>query len=182
MHTDGLRVLTHAGSILALSSTARVHSWRTEAVSLVDPELAGTTVELGGVTAASVEHGVPARTLLTAECGTVELLDRLVSAAEAVGRAAPGVALVRLLRCLDGPLDVALQVSVGAPSVPWTRLNRVAFGYLAGRKVTVDGGELDVRGSLVTSRLRAERGAWTALTVAVDGHLPAEPDVLLAHR
>lgn len=94
-----------------------------------------------------------------------------------MGRAAPGIALVRLVRCLDGPLDVEHQTSVGPSSqalVRWRRFNRVAFGHRAGRKVTVDGGDLDVRDMQVTTRLRADVREWAALTVAVDGHLPAD--------
>lgn len=179
MHTAGLRELIHEGSSLVLGSTARVRSWRTDAGSLVGPELAGTTVELRDVTARAAEHEMPARTLLTATCGTVEVLDRLVTAAEPVGRAAPGVALARLLRCLESPLDVELHAVLGTAQRRWTCLGRIAFGYLAGRKVTVDGGEINLLPGGLSTRLRAETATWTAVTIAVDGHLPAQPAALL---
>ncbi len=96
--------------------------------------------------------------------------------AEPVGRAAPGVALARRVRCLDGPLDVVHEVRLAHLSSPlaWRALNRVAFGYVGDRKVTVDGGDVAVAGADVTSRLIAGAGVWTVLTVAFDGHLPAQ--------
>jgi hypothetical protein len=173
---DELRVLVHDDVELVLDVTAAVRSWRSAGVTLVGPELPGSVVAFRDVALRGAWSGATARTNLTAACGRLEVLDRLETA-EPIGRGAPGVALVRLVRCLDGPLDVEHRVALGdvrSRPLPWTRLNRVAFGYLEGCKITLDGGELDVQDLDVLSRLRADAGSWAVLTLAVDGHLPAE--------
>lgn len=118
-----------------------------------------------------------ARTHVVAACGIVEVWDQLMACAEPVGRAAPGVALARRVRCVNGPLDVTHQVSLARTHtqdpVSWRQLNRIVFGFFGDRKVTVDGGEGRVRGEDVRSRLTAGPSIWTVLTVAFDGHLPA---------
>ena len=58
-------------------------------------------------------------------------------------------------------------------SFGWRPLNRVVFGYVGERKMTVDGGVTEVADADVTSRLVSGAGVWTVLTVAFDGHLPA---------
>lgn len=145
---------------------------------LVSPGSSGSQLGFLDVTPQRAEEEA-GRTVLLASCGTVQVRDRLVAAAEPVGRAAPGVALARAVSCLNGPLDlthvVRLVRSPAYGDVTWRSLNRLAFGYFADRKVTVDGGEVRSGDGEVTSRLRAEAGAWCILTVAFDGHLPADP-------
>lgn len=179
---DGLRLLTVGPAELQLAQDCSVVSRRAhdEAVpALVAPAPSPSGISFCDVAPHSSWSGPTARTVLTGACGRIDVRDALVSAAEAVGRAAPGIALVRLVRCLDGPLDVEHRTSIGPSSqalVRWRPLNRIAFGHLAGRKVTVDGGELDVGDTQVTTRLRADVREWAALTVAVDGHLPADAE------
>jgi hypothetical protein len=97
--------------------------------------------------------------------------DGLLLAAEPVGRAAAGVALVRPVRCLDGPLDVVhvTRLHDGSAAVQCNSLNRVAIGYVAQRKITVDGGEIAVEDLGATTRSPRRRQAWTALTIGWTG-------------
>lgn len=166
------------GARLCLADDAAVVWWQAHDPAIPDlvRPAEGSEVFLDSVAPRQVEEGPVMRTVVDAPCGVVEVLDALVVAAEPVGRAAPGVALVRLLRCTDGPLDVVQVARIGgkADRVRWTSLNRIAFGHLAGRKVTVDGGELAVRDDAVRARVRAPAGRWVALTIAVDGHQPAD--------
>jgi len=175
------RLLRSGRSHLQLDSDARVTLWTSHDPGLpplVTPGSPGSQLGFLDVTPQCAEEE-PVRTVLLASCGTVQVRDRLLPAAESVGRAAPGVALVRAVSCLDGPLDLKHSVRlVSSPvhgDVTWRSLNRIVFGYFAGRKVTVDGGEVRSGDGEVTSRLRAEAGAWCLLTVAFDGHLPADP-------
>ncbi len=114
----------------------------------------------------------------------LEVCDRLLAAAEPVGRALPGLALVRAVRCLDGPLDLTHQLSLArsgaGTEMRWWSLNRFVFGYFADRKVTVDGGEVSVQQSHVSSRLQADLARWRVMTVAFDGHLPADAAAVAA--
>jgi hypothetical protein len=175
------RLLLSGRSRLHLDSDARVTLWTSHDPALpplVSPGSPGSQLGFLEVTPQRAEEE-PVRTVLLASCGPVQVRDRLVPAAEPVGRAAPGVALARAVNCLDGPLDLTHVVRlVSSPAygdVTWRSLNRLAFGYFADRKVTVDGGEVMSGDGEVTSRLRAEAGAWCVLTVAFDGHLPADP-------
>lgn len=176
---DELRTLAHERSELTLDGEAAVRTWWSpQAQALVAPELPASGAAFRDVVRLRASAGATARTSLLAGCGQVEVVDRLAPA-EPVGRGAPGVALVRLVRGLDTPLDVAHRTCLGRPgALRWTILNRLAFGYLDGCKITVDGGEIAVRGGALETRLRAEPGQWSALTVAVDGHLPAEAHAL----
>ncbi len=179
--TSRSRLLLHGASRLRLAPDARVRAWTAherDLPPLVDPLACGSGLGFVGVTADLCWRGEPARTRLVSSCGLVEVRDRLVTPAEPVGRASLGVALVRAVRCLDGPLDLTHQLRL-APSdagsgVRWWSLNRVVFGYFADRKVTVDGGEVSVRQAQVSSRLRGDVNRWSVMTVAFDGHLPAD--------
>lgn len=173
------RLLRCGHSRLQLEPDAGVVLWSAhdpDLPPLVTPDAPGSRL---GFLDVGPRHAQPGLTELLAPCGVVQVRDLLVQADEAVGRAAPGVALVRAVRCLDGPLDLTHVVRLARTSahvdVVWQSLNRIAFGYFAGRKVTVDGGEVIPRGGHVSARLRAEPGTWCVLTVAFDGHLPADP-------
>jgi hypothetical protein len=121
--------------------------------------------------------GARACTTLRLIGSVVEVQDWLVAATEPVGRTQPGTALVRLVRCLDGALDVVHRLRL-SPQLDWFPLNGLAVGYLQERKITVDGGASRLTVATVHSRLQAPPHAWAALTVAVDGHLPANADLL----
>jgi hypothetical protein len=175
------RLLIHGRSRLRLEVDARVTLWTghdPDLPALVSPQSPMSGLAFVDVTAQRAWRGLPARTELWASCGRVQVRDQLVRAAEPVGRAEPGVALVRLVRCLDGPLDVTHETRLartqGDTAIRWWSLNRLVFGYFAGRKFTVDGGDVSGRDEVVFSRLRAGPGAWCVMTVAFDGHLPAD--------
>jgi hypothetical protein len=178
--TSRSRRLRHGRSEMRLAPDATVTWWTSHDEGLpplVTPASSGSGLGFIGVEPdrASPEVGTGARTRLVAACGTVEVWDRLTECAEPVGRASPGVALARRVRCLDGPLDVVHRVRLAhtSSSLSWRPLNRVVFGYFGDRKVTVDGGDVQVAGTDVTSRLISGAAVWTVLTVAFDGHLPA---------
>lgn len=176
------RRLTLADGAVEIGCDGAIPSWKTHSRGVPDPVPPGLTgaIEFLGVRS---RHRPGARDAtpmaIDAACGIVEVADGFERAAEPVGRGAPGVALVRLVRCLDAPLEVSCRIMLGdlASPVRWMALNGIAFGYLGDRKVTVDGGELDVGKHCVLSRLFAPTKNWAALTIAVDGHLPADVDV-----
>ena len=180
---EGLpRMLVAGRSELWLAPDAGVVTWRSrdrDDLVLVGPSAPGAAVGFVGVRPRAARGGDVALTTLTTTTGAVEVLDGLVDAAEPVGRAVPGVALARLVRSLEGALDLLHRVSLADGSsrpVAWTPLNRLALGYVGGRKVTVDPGDTAVEAHAVISRLRAPARRWVPLTIAVDGHLPAEAD------
>ena len=159
---------------LVLTDAAAVLSWRLhdDAIpELVGPAAPGAAIGFVDVEPYESPRGHVDRTVLRSDGGLVEVRDALVVAAEPVGRAAPGVVLVRRVRGVDNPLDVLHRVEL--PGVRWNALGRTVFGYRDDRKVTVDGGATALSATGLTTRLRAEVGTWTALTIAVDGHLPA---------
>lgn len=171
---DRARVLRQGSSELVLGHDAAVLSWRSldgALPAMVGPAAPGSVLGFLDVEPCDVptQHG--ARTLLRSPSGLVEVVDELVVAAEPVGRAAPGVALVRRVRAVGAVLDVTHRVAPAG--ISWRPLGRAVLGYLDGRKVTVDGGVAEVVDGGVTTRLQADAGTWTALTIAVDGHLPA---------
>lgn len=166
-------------SRLLLAPDATVTSWTghdSRVPALVTAASPGSGLGFVGVLPRRAPSQGVARTQVQAACGLVEVWDLLVECAEPVGRAAPGVALARRVRCLDGPLDVTHSVRLASAQthgpVAWRPLNRVVFGYFAGRKVTIDGGDVAIQGTDVMSRLAADAGRWTVVTVAFDGHMP----------
>ncbi|MBA3618061.1 MAG: hypothetical protein H0W56_00395 [Acidothermales bacterium] len=180
------RLLRHGGSRLRLEPGASVTAWtgpERDLPPLIDPLTCGSGLSFVGATPDRCWRGDPARTRLLSPCGMVEVCDRLLTAAEPVGRALPGVALVRAVRCLDGPLDLTHQLSLASGAgteMRWWSLNRFVFGYFVDRKVTVDGGEVSVQQAQVSSRLQADLGRWSVMTVAFDGHLPADAAAVAA--
>jgi hypothetical protein len=175
------RLMIHGRSRLRVEVDAGVTLWTghdPDLPALVSPQSPTSGLAFRDVTAQRAWRGLPARTELLASCGRVQVRDQLLGAAEPVGRAEPGVVLARLVRCLDGPLDlthgIRLARTQGCGGVTWRSLNRLVFGYFPGREVTVDGEEVSVRDERMSSRLRAGPGAWCVVTVALDGHLPAD--------
>ncbi len=181
------RLLLQGRSRLRLELDASVTLWTghdPDLPALVGPESPMSAMAFVDVIAERAWRRLPARSELLAACGRVQVRDQLLAAAEPVGRAEPGVALVRLVRCLDGPLDVTHDIRLARPQrcgdIGWRSLNRVVFGYFADRKITVDGGEVSLRVDRVSSRLRADAGDWCVMSVAFDGHLPADPALAAA--
>jgi hypothetical protein len=122
--------------------------------------------------------GASACTTLRLRASVLEVQDWLVATAEPVGRGQPGTALIRLVRCLDAALDVVHRLRL-SPQLAWFTQNGLAVGYLRGCKITVDGSSVRLTGASVHSRLQAPPGVRAAVTVAVDGHLPADTDQLV---
>jgi hypothetical protein len=183
--SDEIRVLRRGCSSLDVAADGAVVRWQSHDRALpllVDP---AADIPCGAAFPGAVPvtqdrrcSGASACTTLRLGGSVVEVQDWLVAAAEPVGRAQPGTALVRLVRCRDAALDVVHRLRL-SPQLDWFPLNRLAVGYLRERKITVDGGSLTLTGSDVHSRLQAPPRAWAALTVAVDGHLPADADLLV---
>lgn len=174
------RVLRRGHAELRLAPDASVTSWRSSDPAmppLVAPALQGSGLFFLDVAPVEAYAGSVTRTVLSGACGRIEVRDALLVAAEPVGRAASGVALVRLVRALDAALDILHRTALGSPATAqarWTPLNRVAISHRMGRKVTLDGGRIDVHADVATSRLSGKVMTWTPLTVAFDGHLPAD--------
>lgn len=168
------RVLRQGRAELVLADDAAVLSWRLhdDAIrELVGPAAPGAAIGFVDVEPYESRLDAVARTALRSDGGLVEVRDALVVAAEAVGRAEPGVVLARRVRGVDAALDVLHRVEL--PGVRWHALGRTVLGYRDDRKVTVDGGATALSATGLTTRLRAGVGTWSALTIAVDGHLPA---------
>lgn len=127
--------------------------------------------------------GRTARTVLMAGCGRVEVWDGLLLAPESGGQATDmaGPALVRLVRALDGPLDITHEVSVGGftgPLARWAVSGDVARAQVGEHGVAVAGGAVRVEDGVATTRLSAPQRRWCAVVVAVDGALAADPEAL----
>jgi hypothetical protein len=182
------RLMIHGRSRLRVEVDAGVTPWTghdPDLPALVSPQSPTSGLALRDVTAQRAWRGLPARTELLASCGRVQVRDQLLGAAEPVGRARN-----RAWRwpawsgAVDGPLDLThdlrLARTQGCGGVTWRSLNRFVFGYFAGRKVTVQVGKVSVRDERVSSRLRADPGARCVVTVAFDGHLPADAALVTA--
>lgn len=180
---DDVRVLRRGHASLSVGRDGAVVRWRSHDPALpllVDREAdVDSSAAFRGARGRSSQEACGAPAVLRWADTSVELHDRLVEAAEPVGRAEPGTALVRLLRCPDAVLDVEHELRL-LPQLRWSTLNGLAIGYLDQRKITVDGGAVEVRGRTVVSHLHAPPQAWAAITVTVDGHLPADADRLAA--
>jgi hypothetical protein len=180
-----IRVLRRGCSSVDVAADGAVVRWRSHDPALpllIDPtaDIPGGAAFLGAV---PVHHDclrsrATACTTLRLRASVLEVQDWLVPAAEPVGRAQPGTALIRLVRCRDAALDVVHRLRL-SPQLDWFTLNRLGVGYLRGCKITVDGSSVSLTGASVDSRLQAPPGAWAAVTVAVDGHLPADADRLV---
>lgn len=182
---DEVRVLRLGRSSLAVSVDGAVVRWQShdDALPLLVDRSAdvhsGAVFEaVTGTRDTTGDRQEVVCTALRLGGAVVEVQDRVMPAAEPVGRAQPGTALVRLVRCPEAALDVVHRLRLLPSDLRWFTLNGLAVSYLRERKITVDGGTVALRSGNVTSRLRAPQGAWAALTVAVDGHLPADADRL----
>lgn len=183
--SDEIRVLRRGCSSLDVAADGAVVRWQSHDLAL--PLLVDPAADIPG--GAAFSGAVPVRqdrlrseasacATLSLRGSVVEVQDWLVAAAEPIGRAQPGTALVRLVRCRDAALDVVHRLRL-SPQLDWFTLNGLAVGYLRERKITVHGGSVRLTGATVDSRLQAPPRAWGAMTVAVDRHLPADADRLV---
>lgn len=121
--------------------------------------------------------GPTARTTLRRGGARVECWDGLVGDDR-------GVALVRLVRAAEGDLQIVHELEVGGfdrPRGGWTGgAGGRAETTIEGTTVRVEGGEPVVAegGRRLRTTLRAERGRWAALVIAVDTALEADPTAL----
>lgn len=97
-----------------------------------------------------------------------------------------GSALIRLVRGLDGPLDLTHELALGGFDAGWVGWVKAAdngfTAHLSGGTLHVSGGvsTLDAGSLWLRSRLRAEVGVWTGLVISSDGRRGTAIDVLLA--
>jgi hypothetical protein len=182
---DATRVLGPGCSSVDIAADGAVVRWQSHDPALpllIDPaaDIPGGAAFPGAVPVRQdcPRSGAGACTTLRLRASVLEVQDWLVATAEPVGRGQPGTALIRLVRCLDAALDVVHRLRL-SPQLDWFSLNGLGVGYLRGCKITVDGGSVRLTGASVDSRLQAPPGAWAAVTVAVDGHLPADADRLV---
>jgi len=142
--------------------------------SLLDP--GGTRAVWSGGEAVAVDPKPAGQTALTTirrGSAMLECWDALLPQAD------QGSALVRLVRCLTGPLDATHHLSLGgfdAPPAWW----RGETAVLAHGEVAVTGGRAELAGHTLSSRLCAPKAAWAALVIAFGVARDADPLALAA--
>ena len=115
--------------------------------------------------------GPTARTLLRCRGRRVTCWDGLLADGERT-------VLVRLVRCDDDDLDLEHELSVGGFDQPWGAWS-AGRAELASCSLAVTGlTDASVVGRRLSGRVRAPRGRWGALTVAVGAALDATADEL----
>ncbi len=90
-----------------------------------------------------------------------------------------GSALVRLVRCVTGPLYVTHALSLGGFDASVARWSG-ATALLQQGQVTVTGGRAELHGQVMRSRLCAPQGTWAALVIAFGSPRAADPIALAA--
>lgn len=144
--------------------------------SLLDP--AGAAARWVGARMAwrSQEPAGPtARTVLVTDESRIECWDGLLPGEDGA------TALVRLVRALDRPADVVHWTGVGGFDRPWGEWSATdppAARLLDATIFVTGGSSLPAEGGLCT-RLRAERGVWSAAVVSVHAPVPPDVDVLV---
>ncbi|MFN2452073.1 MAG: glycoside hydrolase family 15 protein, partial [Candidatus Dormibacteria bacterium] len=96
-----------------------------------------------------------------------------------------GSALIRMVRCLDGPLDITHELGLGGFDAPWARWQTTDRGHIARVPVAdlhVHGGEtiLDGERRWLRSRLGAATAEWTALVISSTPERSLDIPLLLA--
>ena len=133
--------------------------------SLLDPKGASARwPDVEEVERSQAPAGPVVRTVLRRSGTVIECRDALVEEG-----------LVRLVRCLDGELEINHELALGGFDRPWGDWHGVGYCRLDGGVVAVTGGVSSADGRWLTTRLRAPRGGWAALVIAVDVD-PPEPD------
>ena len=169
------RVLTGDRGSALLGPLAEVDWWCAPDVdsrpvlwSLLDPR--GASARWCGVRLVGRSEepaAAAARTVMRHRGTRVECRDALL-----------GTTLVRLVRSDDGPLELTHELAVGGFDGPWgawdglrAELGGATVRVAAGPRATSSG---DGRG--LRTVLRADRGQWAALAVAVDAGTPEPHD------
>ena len=111
--------------------------------------------------------GPVVRTLLRGDGGRIECRDALVEEG-----------LVRLIRPVDGDLQLSHRVAVGGFDRPWGRWDGPVC-RLDGAVVGVEGGISRPEGRWLTTTLRSPRDRWVALVITVDATLEPDPERLV---
>ncbi len=118
--------------------------------------------------------GPTAHTTLRGGTGRIECWDGLL------GTGPYGVGFVRLVRSEDADLDVTHELALGGFDLPWATWSATA-ALVGDTTLQVHGGASRlVNGRWLHTRLRAPRGAWTALVVASEGASGARAEDLVA--
>ena len=112
-------------------------------------------------------------TVLHGADGRIETKDALHCAADR------GSTLVRLVRGLDGDLDLEHELALGGFDRPWAQWDGNVT-TVGNREVRVLGGDSRVHDRWLRTRLVAPKGTWAALVVTFDPERTAEVGGLLA--
>ncbi|PZS36819.1 MAG: hypothetical protein DLM58_00830 [Pseudonocardiales bacterium] len=142
--------------------------------SLLDP--AGARAVWCDLEAVSVDPRPAGQTALTTvRCGPamLECWDALLPNGDG------GSALVRLVRCVTGPLEVTHALSLGGFDAPVARWDG-ATAVLQQGPVTVTGGTAELHGQVMCSRVCAPQGTWAALVIAFGSAHAADPSAWAA--
>lgn len=119
--------------------------------------------------------GPSARTVIDVGGSRIECWDGLVDAP-----AGDASLLIRLVRALDGPVEVHHELSVGgfggAPAEPW----RSDSTCVEGVTVAVAGGASEASGRSLVTTVTAEPGRWLGFSVGVGRSAVADQEELVA--
>ena len=101
------------------------------------------------------------------------------SCRDALVRSEPGVALVRLVRSAEGPLELEHELSIGGfvgkPAHWTTEAGGASRARVTdGVDVVVHGGQSCADGTVLRTTVRAATGQWAALVIAVNTELEAD--------
>jgi hypothetical protein len=176
------RLVGNGRTVLLLRPDAHIDWWCAPAFD--SAPLCWSLLDAGGgaarfvgaryASASSDPAGRTARTQLQSGGGRIEVWDALLPTPGEGDD--DGVALVRLVRGLDGDLDVTHELALGGFGVPrraWSLHGGHATSDVGKHGVRAAGGTHSLGGDgALLSRLVAPTGAWAALVVSVDGDLP----------
>ena len=175
------RLLGDGSSTALLRPAGEVDWWC--APEMDDPPVLWALLDAGGAAArwldvrlassAGRAAGPALTSVLQSPHGRVECRDGLHCADDR------GSSLIRLVRALDGDLDLTHELSLGGFDQAWAVWER-ASTVVAGRRVRVLGGESRAEGRALRTRLCAPRGQWAAVVVTFDPDRDADVASLLA--
>ena len=177
------RVLGDGTSIALIRPDAEVDWWCAPEVdspptfwSLLDPHGgAARWCDVAALAQTGPVAGPTARTLLHHGAARLDVWDALRCAGDR------GPALIRMVRSLDGPLDVTHELSLGGFDAPWASWGGTAHAELAHADVVLVGGSSEPLpdGRTIRTRLIAPPAAWAALVVSFDPWRSADIEPLV---